>query len=128
MGKPQHLNCHPQVAQTHNDQHPPGDDAGDAESQNRAENQQAIGYRVKNLPDFADLVEFARDDAIESVRSGGDGDKRQRRNHLMPRDQRGDEWNRDDSQRADQIRHSEIQVTRLWTVSAAEFVVCHIDK
>ena len=53
----QYQNSHDQISQADDDQHPPWNDVRHTQSKNAAEDQQTIGNRIENLPDFAHLIE-----------------------------------------------------------------------
>ena len=107
------LDGHQAIAQSHDQKHPPRYDPREAECENAAEYQQAIGHRIENLSDAADLVERTRDDPIHAIGCGGYPHHDQRRNHVMLRYQRRDEGYGHDPQDADEIGDGQIDVPGL---------------
>ena len=53
----QYQNSHNHISQTDDYQHPPWNDVRDSQSKYASEDQQTIGNRIENLPDFAHLIE-----------------------------------------------------------------------
>lgn len=69
LGKQHNKHSHNQIAKSHDNQHPPWDDAGKAKRENTAENQQTIRNGIENLPYFTDLIKRTGDDTINAIRS-----------------------------------------------------------
>ena len=108
LSKPQHEQHHPCVPGRDDDDHPPRDDPGDAQCEDAADDQQAVGDGIEDLPDLAHLIEGARDDAVEAVGDGRNGEDDQCGHHPVIGDQPCDKGDGRDSQDADEVRHGEV--------------------
>ena len=84
---------------------------------------QAVGDGIEDLPDLAHLIEGARDDAVEAVGDGRNGEDDQCGHHPVIGDQPCDEGDGRDSQDADEVRHGEVDVPRLGAVLLVELLL-----